>query len=85
MALKKPMVLMPISGHAEQQLNALSMEKLGLARVASAGNLVKCVTEVLNQRDEYLLRFDRLNIDIDGAAQAAQLIKEAINDFELKN
>lgn len=79
LALRKPAVLVPIAHHAEQFVNARTVEKLGVARVAWNGHVVDEINAIRANYDDYKKSCRDLTVRCDGALQAASLIREFID------
>lgn len=78
-ALRKPAVLVPISHHAEQFVNARYAEKLGIACVAWNGQVVEAIRTIEADYNKYLQSCLSLPVRCDGAHQAARLIHDFLN------
>ena len=80
LALAKPLIVIPLKGHIEQQINARWIEKNNLGTISSWKNLedsILLVKENYGHFEKNSLSYKRLN----GAEQAASLIiKEVEND-----
>jgi UDP:flavonoid glycosyltransferase YjiC (YdhE family) len=74
----KPCVVVPLEGHAEQHLNALAIERLGLGRRATARDWHARLREVLGSYDETVAAHRRFAARDDGARLAAQAVAAAI-------
>ena len=77
--LGKPCIILPIENHAEQLVNALIVEELGLGLVASEEDIALKVEELLHFYSDFLSRHKKLSFQMDAASKAAQLIEEAIS------
>ncbi len=83
LALKKPMLLIPLSRQAsrgDQILNAESFEKMGYCRVLYEENLSRqtlldAIGGLYEQRDRYIMQMNRSPLG-DGADKVAELIRE---------
>lgn len=75
--LKKPCIVIPIRGHAEQNLNAIAFEELGLGVLANSQqeDIALKLDELMNNYDTYKSKFNTLNIKCDGAFQTAREIR----------
>jgi hypothetical protein len=76
-ALRKPVFVIPVTGHAEQFVNACLVKDLGLGFVATEDNVLD---QLLNmyQQDKWIgLKPMPPAIEINGAQQAAEMIVES--------
>ena len=77
-ALNKPTFVIPVSGHAEQYVNARLVSDLGLGYVVTAENVMEKLLQLykVNQWDGLAARAPITGID--GASEAANIICERI-------
>lgn len=72
MAMRKPFVVVPLAGHAEQWINARSVQQLGVARMATSFAEVKSELDLLLSRPEMHRRaYQRLELRNDAAEKIA--------------
>ena len=57
---KKPMIIIPLANHSEQQFNALLISKLGLGIIADVSNWEEKLFELINNHDFYQNNFEKL-------------------------
>lgn len=75
-ALRKPLVVLPIPNHAEQWVNARTIEALGVGMMASEDAIEQAMTSAITRIDEFRAAYTRLPPIPDGADEAARLIFE---------
>lgn len=75
LALKRPLLLFPVPGHAEQHLNAQEIEKLGLGICGDRQDPASSVKQILKKYPELQKNFSRTLLDVNGALEAANLIR----------
>jgi UDP:flavonoid glycosyltransferase YjiC (YdhE family) len=75
-ALRKPMVVLPIPNHAEQWVNARTIEKLGVGFMASEDAIESAMMTAIARIGDLRAAYERLPPLRDGAAEAADLIVE---------
>ena len=79
MVLRKPVVVIPIENHAEQFVNAATVEALGLGLVADQTTAGVAIARIFDQYDEFLRAHQTSQVPTDGAAIAAELIVRRIS------
>lgn len=77
-ALRRPAVVVPIRGHAEQHINARTFEELGLGLAASGPQAGARVNEALARHAEFTGRCRAHQIPVTGAAAAAKALIEML-------
>lgn len=75
-ALRRPVVVVPIARHAEQHVNAALVEELGLGLAARGCDAGRKVMEILERYDEFSRRCREHTLPTDGALQAARVLLE---------
>lgn len=75
-ALRKPMVVLPIPNHAEQWVNARTIEKLGVGFVADENDIEGAMLRAIKDIDRLRAAYTALPPVRDGAGEAAKLIVE---------
>ncbi len=78
--MRKPIIVVPVPRHAEQWINARTVESLGVGLMATQMNFKEVMLMALDQVDKFDSAYERLAQIEDGAAQAAQ----AILKFDVK-
>lgn len=73
-ALRRPVVVVPIARHAEQHVNAAIVESLGIGLAARGADAGAKVCEILSRYDEFAERCRKCAIPSDGAEQAARAL-----------
>lgn len=73
-AMKIPMVIVPLDGQSEQFINAKAVEALGLGLVAAPESVASTVQRALTQLSSFKNAFDSLNFQTRGADQAYDAI-----------
>lgn len=77
--LRKPCVIIPIDHHAEQYVNAHTMEKEGYALVANIDNVWQKTTELISNYNQVKQALDKKALPLNGHWLAADMIDEKIN------
>lgn len=72
--MRKPMLVVPVPNHAEQWVNARTIQGLGVGDIASEDNLEPQIHAALARLDTWREGYRRLPDPDDGAAQAAALL-----------
>ena len=72
--MKKPLVVVPVPRHAEQWINAKTIEYLGLGLIATQENYEDIMLKAAARIEEFRLGFEKLGPLEDGAKQASQAI-----------
>ncbi|MBT3583786.1 MAG: hypothetical protein HN509_02675 [Halobacteriovoraceae bacterium] len=78
LALKKPMLLLPVNNHYEQLTNALGIENLGVGQIGNPLNLQFDLNEFLSKYQQYTEVFKKTTIECNGASLAAGHIDQLI-------
>ncbi len=73
-AMKKPLVVVPVPNHAEQWINARTIEHLGLGLIATQMNYEEVMLQAVDRIEEFRAGYAKLDKMEDGAAQASQAI-----------
>ena len=84
LVLRVPAVIIPIENHAEQYINSILFEKLGLGLVATQENAHEKIIEVLSNYPKYLEAHKNFNISANGTKEALQIIEESLNSKQAK-
>jgi UDP:flavonoid glycosyltransferase YjiC (YdhE family) len=77
-ALQKPMVVLPIPNHAEQWVNARTIEKLGVGFLAQEDDIEGAMHRAIDRIYELRRAYQTLPPPRDGAAEAAELVVDLI-------
>ena len=72
--MRKPMVVVPVPKHAEQWVNARTIENFGLGMIATQANYEEVMLEALEPIEQFDAGYNQLTNREDGAAQAADAI-----------
>jgi UDP:flavonoid glycosyltransferase YjiC (YdhE family) len=72
--MRKPLVVIPVPNHAEQWINARTIEHLGVGMRAQEADLEPALAAAARQIERLHQGYRRLGQVPDGAAQAADLI-----------
>ena len=72
--MRKPLVVVPVPRHAEQWINARTIERLGVGLMAREDNYEEVMVKALDRIDEFRRAYDALPPMADGAAQACAAI-----------
>jgi UDP:flavonoid glycosyltransferase YjiC (YdhE family) len=73
-SMRKPLVVIPVPNHAEQWLNARTIERLGVGMCAQESELETALRRATQQFGQFHEGYEKLSEIPDGAAQAAELI-----------
>jgi hypothetical protein len=73
-SMRKPLVVIPVPNHAEQWINARTIEHLGVGMSAQEADLESALATAARQIERFHEAYGRLGQAPDGAAQAADLI-----------
>ena len=76
--LRKPVIVIPVANHAEQFINAITVEKAGLGLVANMENIIDKINDMISRFPEFVKAHRQFNCSINGAEQAADLIEQEI-------
>ncbi len=76
LAAKKPLIIVPIRGHAEQNINALWVERLGVGIRSESLKIKDAVLFMSENYQRFLAAYDRLGFSCNGARQAALKIND---------
>jgi uncharacterized protein (TIGR00661 family) len=77
--MRKPLVVVPVPRHAEQWVNAQTIERLGVGIAVSEDDIEDGMLRAFDRLDEFRAAYDAMDEIPDGAALAAELImKRAI-------
>lgn len=74
--MKKPLVVVPVPNHAEQWVNARTIERLGLGLMATQDNYEEVMLQAVQGIEDFREGYAQLSKMEDGAAQASQAILE---------
>lgn len=75
-ALRKPTLVIPLEHHAEQWLNAQTLQQLGLASLATPANAHEQLLVMIDRYGEHARQCELLPLCPDGALKAAQIIRD---------
>jgi UDP:flavonoid glycosyltransferase YjiC (YdhE family) len=73
-SMRKPLLVIPVPNHAEQWINARTIERLGVGMSAQESELEAALDTVARQAERLQQGYEKLGEIPDGAAQAASLI-----------
>jgi uncharacterized protein (TIGR00661 family) len=77
--LRKPVVVIPVPHHAEQFINALTVERAGLGLTANRENILEKINEVIDRFPEFVEAHRSFGCPTNGANQAAEHIYAEIS------
>ena len=77
--LRKPVVVIPIENHAEQFINALTVESLGLGLMADQTTAPVAIARIFDEYGEFVRAHQTSLVPTDGAAVAADLIVRRVS------
>ncbi len=77
-SMRKPLVVIPVPNHAEQWINARTIEHLGVGASAQEADLENAMARAAQQVERFHEGYRRLGEIPDGAAQAAKLIMSMV-------
>ena len=72
--MRKPMVVIPVPKHAEQWVNARTVEKLGIGSISCEQNLEKAMNLAIDKIDQFRAAYKNIGDIENGADQAAREI-----------
>lgn len=72
--MRKPLVVVPVPRHAEQWLNARTIERLGVGVLASEADIEETTFRAISRIDEFRAAYGRLPAIANGAEAAAEAI-----------
>jgi UDP-N-acetylglucosamine:LPS N-acetylglucosamine transferase len=78
-SLRKPVVVIPVPNHAEQWVNARTIEGLGVGMSAQEGELEAVLDTAARRVPRFREAYERIGEIPDGAARAADLIMSAVS------
>jgi UDP:flavonoid glycosyltransferase YjiC (YdhE family) len=74
--MRKPLVVVPVPRHAEQWVNAQTIERLGVGIAVSEDDIENGMLRAFDRLDEFHAAYDAIGKIPDGASQTADLIME---------
>jgi UDP:flavonoid glycosyltransferase YjiC (YdhE family) len=77
-SMRKPLLVIPVPNHAEQWINARTIEHLGVGMSAAEADLEPALDAAARQVGRFCAGYERLGHIPDGAAQAAELIMSCV-------
>jgi Glycosyl transferase family 1 len=77
-SMRKPLVVIPVPNHAEQWINARTIEHLGVGMSAQERDLENAMASATQQVERFHESYRKLGEIPDGAAQAATLIMSVV-------
>ena len=77
--MNKPMVVVPVPGHAEQWTNAQAVDRMGVGITTSEEGLEEAMFSAINRIDQFRGAYKSLKTSFNGAKQAAEVILNFIN------
>jgi UDP:flavonoid glycosyltransferase YjiC (YdhE family) len=77
-SMRKPLVVIPVPNHAEQWINARTIEHLGVGMSAQERELENALGSAAQQVERFHQGYRKLGEIPDGAAQAAKLIMSVV-------
>lgn len=76
--LRKPTVVVPVPNHAEQWINARTIQKMGLGEIADEKSYIEKLLQMWNNLSLYTTAYKALPAARDGASEAASVVEKAI-------
>jgi UDP:flavonoid glycosyltransferase YjiC (YdhE family) len=73
-SMRKPLVVIPVPNHAEQWINARTIERLGVGMSAQEADLERALETAACEAERFREGYQRFGAIRDGAAEAAALI-----------
>lgn len=83
LACHKPLIIVPIPGHAEQMINALWVESLGVGLKSSPERVLESVEEMRGRLSDIEDAYIRLDFQFQGATQSADIISSHVLNSSL--
>jgi hypothetical protein len=74
LVLQKPLVVIPVPNHAEQWINARTIETLGVGLMCTEENFEAAIFQALETLPQYIDAYCRLPAGLDAAGDAADII-----------
>lgn len=84
LALRKPVVVVPVPHHAEQFINAKGVEALGLGLMAAEAEVGEKIKQIISNYETILQNHARCRIPSNGAELAARVIVDHLRNRGLK-
>ena len=72
--LRKPLLIIPVPNHAEQWINARTIEKMGVGIMCTVDNFEDHMFQALENLPQFIDAYNRLPLPNDAAAEAADFI-----------
>lgn len=72
--LRKPMIVLPVPNHAEQWINARTIEDMNIGMMANEENYENKIIEALSNIEKFQLAYRKLPPPVNGAIEAAEQI-----------
>ena len=77
-SMRKPLIVIPVPNHAEQWINARTIEHLGVGMSAQESDFEDALDTAARQAQRFQRGYEKLGEMPDGAAQAANLIMSLV-------
>jgi len=78
-SMRKPMVVIPVPNHAEQWVNARTIEHLAVGMSARESDMESALATAVERTDRFQAGYRNIGEILDGAAQAAQLVMSRVS------
>jgi UDP:flavonoid glycosyltransferase YjiC (YdhE family) len=78
-SMRKPMVVIPVPHHAEQWVNARTIEHLGVGMSARESDMESALETAVQRVERFHAGYGKIGEIADGAAQAAQLVMSVVS------
>ena len=77
--MRKPAVIVPVPGHAEQWFNARSIQQLGVGTMCCEKDIEETILSMITRLHKYRTAYDRLGTIKDGAQQTCDMILDHLD------
>jgi len=76
----KPMAVIPVENHAEQYVNAKTVEELGLGIITTSIEIPSAIREVISNIDSFRSSHEAYTFKDDGSEKACRIVMEIVNN-----
>ena len=81
----KPMAVIPVDNHAEQYVNAKTVEELGLGIITKAEKIPSAIREVISNIDSFRSNHEAYPFERGGSEKACRIVMDIVNSQSRKN
>ena len=76
--MRKAVVVVPVPRHAEQWINARTIEHLGIGLMADEEHLEKVMLDAIDRIPEFMANYEKIPVGNNGSVEAARLILDLL-------